>query len=567
MNVSEYIVDRLIKHGVTDTFGVPGGVILKLLYAMQDRFTEITPHLNYHEQMAGFAACGYAQAGNKLGVAYATRGPGITNMITCMAESYQESLPVLFITAHGNRRESVLRYEFDQELELTQSVSRFTKYSANVDDINDVVEKLEEACRIAMDGRKGPVFLDFSSKLFDMEMNENHICKCEKKQYSKNINLQECNVINLIRKYISKSKRPIILIGDGMRKVEKIVKDSEYFNNLGIPILSSRGAHDILSKSEYYFGYIGSHGNRYSNFILSKTDLIICIGNRLSFPVDSKSFAPIVENATVIRLDVDEAEFLRKIPNSINHKIDVDDFINELIKSKLKFEDRFGWIDVCKILKEKLDDYDLTVPVKKLSNILRNIQENVTYVCDVGNNEFWFSRAYELIRPDGNVLYSKSFGTVGSALGRSIGAYYASEKDVICVIGDQGFQYNLQELQYIAYWNIPIKIILLNNTCSGMIADHENEIFPNKYVHVNPENGYSVPDFEKIIKAYGIKYVYYEDINDIEINTIFSQSVPMVYEIQYDSKISLVPNLPKGNLCQKMEPGIEEQLYEFLEEL
>lgn len=567
MTVAEYIVDRLIKYGVTDTFGVPGGVILKLLYAMHDRGTEITPHLNYHEQMAGFAACGYAQSGNKLGVAYATRGPGITNMITCMAESYQESLPVLFITAHGNRKKSELRYEFDQELDLAESISRFTKYAVNIDDINDVVKKFEEGCRIAIDGRRGPVFLDFSSKLFDMEIDESDTYKCKDNQIFNSNDLEECNVINIIKKYISKFQRPTILIGDGMRKAEKIVTGSGCFDKLGIPVLSSRGSQDILSKSEYYFGYIGSHGSRYSNFILSKTDLIICIGNRLSFPVNSKSFAPIVKNATIIRLDIDELEFLREIPNSINYNVDVDKFIIELINSKLKFEDKFGWIDTCKILKEKLDYCDLTVPVKKLSNILMNQLNNVTYVCDVGNNEFWFSRAYELVKPNGNVLYSKSYGTLGSALGRSIGAYYASKNDVICVIGDQGFQYNIQELQYISNYNIPIKIVLLNNTCSGMILDHEDEIFPNKYVHVTPETGYSVPNFKKIIEAYGIKYICDEDIKDIEIKTIFSESIPMVYEIKYDSKISLIPNLPKGNPCQKMEPDIEDKLYKFLEDL
>lgn len=122
MTVAEYITDTLIEYGVTDVFGVPGGVILEVLYAIDSRRKEVMPHLNYHEQMAGFAACGYAQAGEILGVAYATRGPGIANMLTCMIEAFQESIPVLFITAHSCKTEKTMRCEYDQEVDLVESV-------------------------------------------------------------------------------------------------------------------------------------------------------------------------------------------------------------------------------------------------------------------------------------------------------------------------------------------------------------------------------------------------------------------------------------------------------------
>ena len=327
MTVAEYIVDRLIQFGVTDAFGIPGGVVLELLYAMEDRKNELTPHLSYHEQMAGFAACGYAQASGKLGVAYATRGPGITNMITCMAEAYQESIAVLFITAHGHRSEKGMRFGENQELDIVGAVSGFVKYASNIETLEDVVSKLKIACEIAIKGRNGPVVLDFASKLFGQEIPESnkYVYECDVEDYAKD---QSPEIIRKIGEKLSHVQRPIVLIGDGIRAACAGWKCIKTIEKLGCPILSSRASQDLAAQSKLYYGYIGSHGLRYSNFILSKADLIIAIGNRLAFPKDSESFAPIVKETAMIRLDIDEKEFASGFDNSLNFKIVVMDFID-----------------------------------------------------------------------------------------------------------------------------------------------------------------------------------------------------------------------------------------------
>lgn len=565
MTVADYVVDYLIKKGVTDVFGIPGGSILKFLYAIEKRTPEIVPHLNYHEQMAGFAACGYAQSKRSLGVAYAAKGPGIANMVTCMAEAYQESIPILFMTAYGNKSDKSMRCEFGQEMDIIECASDFTKYAARIDTLEEVQNHLETACHMAMSQRKGPVLLDFSSKLLGMkyEIDWSDMDKNEpKKQRSKDVKAS----VETIKRDLSRAERPVVLIGDGIRQADCMEAAKRCFSNLNVPIISSRASQDIVCDLDIYYGYIGSHGSRYSNFILSKADLLIVVGNSLSFPSDSKSFRPIMEQASVIRVDIDATEFRKKLSETQNFCMDVYDFLSELSLSGCQFRDGYNWHNICKLLKESLNDFDLSEPVKEMLEYLKYQSKENVYVCDVGNNEFWFSRAFEFVRPGGQILYSKMFGTLGSAVGRAIGAYYATHKKVVCVIGDQGFQYNIQELQYISYWKLPITILLLNNMCSGMIKDCEKRNFEN-YLHVTVGTGYSVPDFKNIVEGYGIRYVKALSLNDFEKEEAARYNGPFVYEIAFSEELELEPRLPAGNPCPKMYPLINEKLYQYLNEL
>lgn len=566
MQVAEYIVDILIKHGVTDTFGIPGGVILRLLDAMRNREPELIPHLTYHEQSAGFAACGYAQSSGKPGVAYATRGPGITNMVTCIAEAYQESLPVLFLTAHGNRDNHGMRFENNQELDIVSMVSDITKFAASIETIEDVITTVNKICNIATTGRKGPVLLDVASVLWNQELPFEALSKAEN-GIMNNAEFKENKIYQKlfanIKRELNVAKRPIILIGDGIRhstSKERMYRSAAF---LKIPVLSSRGSEDLISGSPYYFGYIGSHGIRYSNFILSKADLIISIGNRLAFPIHSESFSAITKNAKFIRIDIDAKEFHREMPAAENYIIDAAELFQGLsIESMGVLHNRWeDWLQVCNKLKSELCKFDCTDPVIKLSRLIQKVNEDCVFVCDIGNNEFWFARAFELAGANATVLFSKAYGTLGSALGKAIGAYYAVHRPVICIMGDQGFQYSLQELQFIRQWNLPIKIVVVNNTISGMITDHEKQLLNNRLIHVNAETGYQSLDFQKVISSYEIRYTL--DINEF----IEWKELPIFYEIRVDSDIHLTPNLPKGNACQDLEPLIERKLYSYLNDM
>ncbi len=554
MTTAEYISDYLIGLGITDVFGVPGGVILKLISAFEDRKPEITPHLNYHEQMSGFAALGYAQTSGNLGVCYATRGPGICNMITCIAEAFQESVPVLFITAHGRKGNTALRAEYNQELELSAAVSSFTKYSAEINSLDEVEEKLAAACTAAANGRRGPVFLDFASSLFSLGEFTSH------SEYLTSCTCPADEELKILKDMLGEAERPVILIGDGLRNRFPDGGLNDILEKIGLPVISSRGSQDLASGYKHYYGYIGSHGTRYGNFILSKADLLITVGNRLAFPFESESFSPILKKK-FFRVDIDENEFIRKIDGSITCLADAGSFLKAFSETPLPEADFREWLETCQNIREALNEYDITMPVAELADLLRKCADNeYVFVSDVGNNEFWFSRAYEYIRPAGSIVCSKNFGTLGSALGRAIGACYAAHKKVLCIIGDQGFQYNLQELQFIFSNELPIKIIIMDNQCSGMIYDHESKVLGGRYIHVFGENGYSAPDFKKISLAYGVRCPEKESA----LSSALKDERPLVYRISYSKDVGLIPNIPRGKPCQDMAPFIEPDLFEAL---
>lgn len=556
MRACEYIVDELVQHGTTDAFGIPGAVLLDLLYAMQRRSPEITPHLCYHEQGAGFAACGYAQASGRLGVAYGTRGPGFTNLVTCIADAYADSIPVLFITAHtAPVPSSDMRIQVNQEIDTCQMVAGITKYARRVDTGEELVLGIHEACGAALQGRRGPVFLDIASKLWNVEVPEMSV---EGKNAS--VNRVSDEDIAAIEEAINESKRPIVLIGDGINQANLSAELNTLVDKWQIPVLSSRYAHHTIAKNSLYYGYIGCFGLRYANFILSKTDLIISLGNRLNFPLNSKSYGHLPQQAKFIRFDVDDAEFERDIPDAINIRADLKDALEALNLHDWSVEEPGDWQKVCDMLRDELNDADMEGVPKMIEQLLKELPERTSVINDVGNNEFWVSRACAKAEYAGKVLYSKNFATMGSALPKAIGAYYATRKPVVCFMGDQGFQLNLQELQVIAQNGLPIMVVVINNHVSGMIRDKEKVKYES-YLHATKESGFAIPNFAELAAAYGLNY----SCSITDAAKQFMQ--PVLVEVNVDPEISLCPYLPIGNKTQEMMPLLDESLYNKLNAL
>lgn len=333
-----------------------------------------------------------------------------------------------------------------------------------------------------------------------------------------------------------------------------------------IPVLSSRAAQDIMPTSPWYFGVIGSHAIRYSNFIFSKADLIISLGNRMSFPVNSLSCRPMLERTRTIRVDVDESEFLRKIPNSTNFRADLKTLLPQLADQRWAYTGSEEWISVCRQLKFALRKCDQTGPIQIVAQLLRSIQADALITGDVGNNEFWLSHGYTGAEIGNRVLWSKSFGSLGCSMGKAIGAYFAARCPVICFIGDQGFQFNIQELQFIVSHKLPIYVVVLNNLSSGMIKDRENQKYQGRFLHTTADSGYSVPDLAAVAAAYGINYqmIPYAD----ESHKVFKDgSAPGIIEVCIEETAELTPTLPIGNPIQKLYPPIQEEIYVELDKL
>ena len=561
MKISQYLVQKLIEYEVTDVFGIPGGVILDFIYEL-DKSEAINVHLNYHEQAAAYAACGYAQSSGKLGVAYATKGPGLTNMITAIAEAYYDSLPVLFITSHSQKSlNRNLRIEDEQEIDHVGLVTDITKYSKRVDTVETAIEAINAGCREAISGRKGPVLLDFYTKIFksDVEISNKYANESDN-EYDTIIG--DC--INSIKETLQKSRRPIFLVGDGIRLSEVGADIAGLANRLGIPILSSRFSQDVVSKYKNYFGYIGSHGLRYSNFILSKADCIISFGNRMSFRIESESFRKVIDRVKIVRIDIDDQELLRDIPNSFGYCIDLKKLMPRLSQEEVAYQ-CYGWLKTCNILKNKLKNCDVNPAIIILSNLIGMLGQDETIVCDIGNNELLVSRAYAISGNGRKMLHSKAFKTVGSAIGKAIGVYYASRKRVLCIVGDQGIQFNIQELQYISSNQLPIVIVICNNNASEMLKDSERKQGYKYELHTTLDSGYSHPSFKKIANAYEIKYEAIVHFDNVEIKIM--EDEPQIIELFLDECCCIHQYLPKGYPCQMFLPAIDKDEYYFLDNL
>ncbi|WP_075680091.1 thiamine pyrophosphate-binding protein [Roseburia sp. 831b] len=565
MRVADYFALELKKNKVTDIFGIPGGVLLPFLYAV-DACEGIEAHLNFHEQAAGYAACGYAQGSGRLGVAYATKGPGIMNMMTPIAEAYYDSIPVLFITAHANEKKpDGMRFLHEQEMDLLSVVKGITKYAARVDDAASACREIKKACRIAQEGRKGPVLLDVSAKVLKQEMEkETDIPGVRLEKEDESGWKKECEKV---ADTLCHAKRPILLIGDGMREKETTILVREFAEKRNIPVLSSRVSQDLLVDSQQYYGYIGSHGIRYSNFILSKADFILALGNRMSFPAASESFRPIVEKADIVRVDIDATEFQRVIPNCKNIRADVKDFIMALEEVMDDLHGDKNWSQVCDTLREKLKECDMEEPQRRIASILNEINEDATIVCDVGNSELWFSRAFAYTRKKMTILSSKSFKTVGCALAKAIGVYYETQKPVICMTGDQGLQFNIQELQFISQNHIPITIVVYNNHSSGMMRSSEQRMGYSYFLQTTEDSGFGMPKLKDIARAYQLEFFDEKDLNQEALRQVLSETTPKILQLEFQEEYDVKQVLPKGNPCQKFLPELEEHLYRELDDM
>lgn len=564
MKIADYLANYLVSLGVTDAFGIPGAVIFEMLYAFQRTNGRLTPHLSYHEQGAGFSALGYAQVSCKIGVAYATRGPGFTNLITSITDAYCDSVPVLFLTSHAlPELNNSMRIEANQEIDTCRMVENVTKYARKIDKNEDFQPVLEEACRLALSGRKGPVFLDVAAKLWKEEI----VTQAFSLPNEENRVVKKSDIVEICN-YIAKSKRPIILIGDGVNQANALDDLVRLVNKVNIPVLSSRYAHDVIGDSKLFYGYIGSFGVRYANFILSKADLILSLGNRLNFPIKSASYHEIPENAKILRVEIDKNEFSREIPNANNYQYDLKNVLRALYDTTYSFGDHNEWLNICDEIKQNLWNEDVNEVVLAVDTLLKGAKShNLPIINDVGNNEFWISRANAHSMYRGRNLYSKTFATLGCALPKSIGAHYASNKPVICFVGDQGFQMNIQELQLISSNKLPVLVVIMNNNSSGMIRDKENKTY-GYCIHSTTASGYCIPDIASIAKAYNIKYVDSSDVNVDQLSQLTNKlNEPIILNLHINETLKLEPFLPIGRKAQDMEPELTEERYNYLNRL
>ena len=557
MKASDYIVEYLLRQNITDVFGYPGGMVTHLMDSLS-KFP-IKTHVAYHEQGAAFAACGYAQTTGKVGVAYATSGPGATNLITGICNAYFDSIPTLFITGQVNtfeyKGELGVRQRGFQETDIVSIVSPVTKYAVRITDATKLKWYLDYAFYIAQEGRRGPVLLDIPMDIFRADIDPQSMEGFEAPVYNRDTSFDK------LKEALSKASRPVILAGSGIKTSNAADKFNEVIRKHDIPVVTTMLAVDTAKDS---YGFIGAYGTRTANFIVAKSDLVISLGARLDVRQTGarrENFAP---DAVIVRVEIDAGELsLRVHDDEIQIHADVNDVLDTLLEADTR--DLTGWNDVCRKIREELKDIDDRLPNKYVSRISELIPENSVITTDVGQNQVWVAQSFK-VKDGQRIFFSGGHGAMGYSLPAAIGCALADGKAVYSFQGDGGIQMNIQELQTIARENLPVKIILFNNSALGMIRHFQEMYFEDNYVQTVPSGGYTVPDFGAIAAAYKIPYKCIGKVEDVD-DSLFDAEGPQFVEVRITEPTYVYPKLEYGKPNQDQEPLLDRKRYSYIMEL
>ena len=557
MKASDYIVEYLLRQNITDVFGYPGGMVTHLMDSLS-KFP-IKTHVTYHEQGAAFAACGYAQTTGKVGVAYATSGPGATNLVTGICNAYFDSIPTLFITGQVNtieyKGELGVRQRGFQETDIVSIVSPVTKYAVRITDATKLKWYLDYAFYIAQEGRRGPVLLDIPMDIFRADIDPQSMEGFEAPVYNRDTSFDK------LKEALSKASRPVILAGSGIKTSNAADKFNEVIRKHDIPVVTTMLAVDTAKDS---YGFIGAYGTRTANFIVAKSDLVISLGARLDVRQTGarrENFAP---DAVIVRVEIDAGELsLRVHDDEIQIHADVNDVLDTLLEADTR--DLTGWNDVCRKIREELKDIDDRLPNKYVSRISELIPENSVITTDVGQNQVWVAQSFK-VKDGQRIFFSGGHGAMGYSLPAAIGCALADGKAVYSFQGDGGIQMNIQELQTIARENLPVKIILFNNSALGMIRHFQEMYFEDNYVQTVPSGGYTVPDFGAIATAYKIPYKCIGKVEDVD-DSLFDAEGPQFVEVRITEPTYVYPKLEYGKPNQDQEPLLDRKRYSYIMEL
>ncbi len=497
---SEAVMKVLLEQGVDTVFGYPGGSALNLydeLYKYRDKITHV---LTAHEQGASHAADGYARATGKTGVAFATSGPGATNLVTGIATAFMDSIPTVFIVA--NVANNFIGRDAFQEVYITGVTLQITKHNFFVNDKDELVDTLRNAFRIANSGRKGPVLVDITKDVTAAMVDyEPMVPLPTAREYEDESNAEK---LDIFADYINNAKRPVIIAGGGVigGKAEK--KVLELASKADIPVVSTLMGLGIVPEGRRQnIGMLGMHGSFAANKCVNEADVLLAIGCRFSDRValNPKKFT---KNATVLQIDIDASEINKNIKVDVaivgNCKPVLENLLTKI--EKKEHDEWFSKIDGWR--KDHplavLDAHGKLNPQKILEYMSDHSDKETIYVTDVGQHQMWAAQYLKQTKSR-NFLTSGGLGTMGFGYGAAIGAQMGCpEKRVIHITGDGSFHMNLNEACTAVSNNLPIITVIFNNTVLGMVYQWQTAFYDKRYSNTSPERK---TDFTKLIEAFG----------------------------------------------------------------
>lgn len=541
LNGSQIVLEVLKEQGVDTIFGYPGGTILNIfdeLYKYGDTFKHI---LTAHEQGASHAADGYARATGKVGVCFATSGPGSTNLVTGIATAYMDSIPVVAITC--NYATSGLGRDSFQEVDICGITMPITKHNFQVKSVEELAPVIRRAFKIAMSGRKGPVLVDipkdFTAAKCEYTPEPAQVPEATVKPKEKCF----ARAVELLKS----ARKPLIYVGGGCILSDVGNDLIKFAEKIDAPVVSSlMGLGAFPNGHPLHLGLIGMHGHFVSNKAAHDCDVLITCGARFSDRVagNRKKFAP---NAEILHIDIDAAEMDKNIVSNYHLKADLKDVL-PMLTDAVEQLDHTEWKNEVNAAKRpfvQLQIGDYVNPQTLIEKIDAATNDNAVIVTDVGQHQLWAAQFYKF-KESRTFLTSGGLGTMGYSMGAAMGAQMGCpKKQVIMFTGDGGFHMNLSELATMASYGIPVKMFVMNNKVLGMVRQWQKLFYGNRFSDTDPHRK---TDFVKVAEAFGVKGMRI-NTND-EIDSVVKEALEYQGPVLVDCRIS-----PDSNVLPMIPPG------------
>ena len=539
---SEIVIECLKEQGVDTVFGYPGGTILNIYDELYKHSDEIHHILTSHEQGAAHAADGYARSTGKVGVCFATSGPGATNLVTGIATAFMDSVPVVAVTC--NVGVPLLGKDSFQEVDIAGVVMPITKHSFIVKDVTKLAKTLRRAFAIAKSGRPGPVLVDITK---DVTAAKTEYTKVEPKEIKPFVSEIKEEDLEKAVEMIQEAKRPFIFVGGGAVAADAWKEVRELAHKIQAPVTDSLMGKGVFDgEDELYTGMLGMHGTKASNLGVTKCDLLITIGARFSDRVtgNTRNFA---RNAKVLQIDVDATEINKNILVDCSVLGDAKVILQKL-NEKISEKKHKEWIETIEELKEKYplryNQEGLTGPAV-IEELYRQTKGDAIIVTEVGQHQMWAAQYYKYKMPR-RFLSSGGLGTMGYGLGAAIGAKTANpDKVVINVAGDGCFRMNMNEIATATRNNMPLIQVVINNHVLGMVRQWQTLFYDHRYSNTVLNDKVDFVKLAEAMGAVGIRVTKKEELADaikkaIELNTT------VVLDCIIDSDDKVFPMVPAG---------------------
>ena len=555
---AKIFLESLIKEDVDTIFGYPGGVILPI-YDQLTKYPQIHHILPRNEQGGAFAANGYARVSGKVGVALATSGPAVLNLVNGMADAYLDSIPTVFFS--GQVATNVIGSDAFQEVDATGICLPIVKHNYLVENVKDLAPIIKEAFYLARSGRPGPVHIDMPADILKDDAKFDYSQKIELPGYKPRFKGSELQIKKAL-KLIEQAKRPVILAGHGIVLSRAHKEFVQFVDRLKIPVLwTLLGIGAIPVNHPYAFGMLGMHGLLHANYAVANSDLVIGIGLRFDDRITGK-LNEFAKHAKVIHVDIDPAEIGKNRSVDVPIVADVKNVLQTFL-ANLKQEHSGKWIEQIKKWKTEHDKkiiQQMKTPKNKEDKQLRAYdairlindatKSQAIITSDVGQNQMWVAQYYDFQSPE-QYLSSGGLGCMGFSLPASIGAQIAvPDREVWAIMGDGGFQMNSQELMTVVQEKLNIKIVILNNGFLGMIRQWQDLFYDKNY----SSSRLLSPDLVKLAEAYGIKGLRAKSVTEAKkiITQARKHKGPVLLDLQTIPEENVFPMVAPGSTLDKV---------------